>query len=101
MSETSGQRRLRMRHRGLTPSCSPVLHALFLIAFIFGFVLDSAGTGARLTQSSGNEREIKVDLLLNHGKIVDGSGSKPRVLDVGIRGDRIVFVGNAAKAGVI
>ena len=32
-----------------------------------------------------------------HGKVVDGSGSKPRTADVGIRGDRIVFVGNATK----
>jgi len=39
-----------------------------------------------------------VDLLIIHGKLVDGSGAKPRNADVGIRGDRIVFVGNAAKA---
>jgi len=38
------------------------------------------------------------DLLILHGKLVDGSGKKPRTADVGIRGDRIVFVGDARKA---
>src|SRR6202171_81272 len=40
------------------------------------------------------------DLLILHGKLVDGSGKKPRTADVGIRGDRIVFVGNAGKANL-
>ena len=42
--------------------------------------------------------EQQLDLLILHGKLVDGSGKKPRTADVGIRGDRIVFVGNARKA---
>src|SRR2546423_11864965 len=37
------------------------------------------------------------DLLILHGKLVDGSGQKPRTADVGIRGDRIVFIGDARK----
>src|SRR5215831_4446904 len=41
-----------------------------------------------------------VDLLIIHGKLVDGSGRKPRNADVGIRGDRIVFVGDARKANL-
>ena len=40
------------------------------------------------------------DLLILHGTLVDGSGKKARKADVGIRGDRIVFVGNAGKAHV-
>jgi N-acyl-D-amino-acid deacylase len=39
----------------------------------------------------------ELDLLILHGKLVDGSGKKPRAADVGIRGDRIVFVGDAGK----
>lgn len=39
----------------------------------------------------------ELDLLILHGKLVDGSGKKPRIADLGIRGDRIVFVGDAAK----
>jgi N-acyl-D-aspartate/D-glutamate deacylase len=41
-----------------------------------------------------------LDVLIIHGKLVDGSGRKTRSADVGIRGDRIVFVGNAARANL-
>lgn len=37
-----------------------------------------------------------VDLLLRGGTVVDGSGRAGRVADIGIRGDHITFVGNAA-----
>jgi N-acyl-D-aspartate/D-glutamate deacylase len=40
------------------------------------------------------------DILLLHGKLVDGSGKKPRIADIGIRGDRIVFIGDARKEKV-
>jgi len=43
---------------------------------------------------------VAVDLLITRGKVVDGSGGRPRVSDLGIRGDRIVFVGDAGRAGV-
>src|SRR5437773_4165186 len=43
-------------------------------------------------------REQRIDILILHGKLVDGSGRKPRTADVGIQGDRIVFVGDARKA---
>lgn len=39
----------------------------------------------------------QLDILIVHGKVVDGSGRKPRTTDVGIRGDRIVFIGDASK----
>jgi N-acyl-D-aspartate/D-glutamate deacylase len=42
----------------------------------------------------------QVDILILHGKLVDGSGRKARKADVAIRGDRIVFVGDARKAGL-
>lgn len=41
-----------------------------------------------------------VDLLLRGGTVYDGSGGAARLVDVGIRADRIVFVGNAAQAGI-
>jgi N-acyl-D-aspartate/D-glutamate deacylase len=40
----------------------------------------------------------QLDLLILHGTLVDGSGGKPRKADVGIRGDRIVFVGDARNS---
>lgn len=42
-------------------------------------------------------RADQLDLLILHGKLVDGSGKKSHEADVGIRGDRIVFVGDAGK----
>ena len=41
-----------------------------------------------------------VDILIRGGTIVDGKGAPQRAGDVGIRGDRIVFVGNAAASKV-
>jgi len=37
------------------------------------------------------------DVLIVHGKVIDGSGSDARPADVGIRGEQIVFVGNSSK----
>src|SRR5881394_394640 len=45
-----------------------------------------------LTGSAG-----KFDLLIINGSVIDGSGKGPRKADVGIRGDRITFVGDAKK----
>ena len=41
-----------------------------------------------------------VDILVRGGTVYDGSLTPGRVADVGIRGDRIVFVGDAAQARV-
>ncbi len=38
-----------------------------------------------------------VDLIVRGGTVVDGSGSPGKVTDLGIKGDRIVFVGNAGR----
>lgn len=43
----------------------------------------------------------RVDLLLRGGRVIDGTGAAARVADVGIRGDRIVFVGDASARSVI
>jgi N-acyl-D-aspartate/D-glutamate deacylase len=42
----------------------------------------------------------QVDVLIRGGSVIDGTGSAARPADVGIRGDRITFVGNAATSKV-
>jgi N-acyl-D-amino-acid deacylase len=41
-----------------------------------------------------------VDLLIRGGSLIDGTGSPARRADVGVRGDRITFIGDAAAARV-
>src|SRR5690349_7060961 len=60
-----------------------------------GMVANSVPRGP-VTSAQANQ----VDILVIHGKLVDGSGRKARNADVGIRGDRIVFVGDARKANL-
>jgi N-acyl-D-aspartate/D-glutamate deacylase len=38
-----------------------------------------------------------VDILVRNGTVYDGSGTPGRVTDVGVRGDRIVFIGNGSR----
>ena len=49
------------------------------------------------TPGSGTTPGSTVDVLIEGGTLVDGSGSAPRHADVGITGDRITFIGNAAR----
>jgi N-acyl-D-amino-acid deacylase len=60
---------------------------------MFSFV----GLVAAATFAQGAD---SVDILIRRGTVHDGSGAPGRVADVGIRGDRIVFVGDAAQARV-
>src|SRR5689334_24720016 len=42
----------------------------------------------------------RIDVLIRGGTLVDGSGAARRKADVGVTGDRITFVGDAAASGV-
>ena len=44
--------------------------------------------------------DAAMDLLLVNGRVVDGTGNPWSYRDVGVRGDRIAFVGNAALSGI-
>lgn len=48
----------------------------------------------------GQAPPTQIDLLIKSGRIYDGTGSEPVVADVGIRGDRIVFIGDSTAANV-
>lgn len=45
-------------------------------------------------------KSAKVDTLIRGGSVIDGTGSPATTADVGITGDRITFVGDAATAKV-
>ena len=49
---------------------------------------------------AGCSTEEQVDVLLLGGTVLDGTGADETTADVGIRDDRIVFVGDADEAGV-
>jgi N-acyl-D-amino-acid deacylase len=67
-----------------------VVASLALIALL-------ATATLHFSSSAHKESPPQLDLLILHARLVDGSGKKPRTADVGIRGDRIVFVGDARK----
>lgn len=39
------------------------------------------------------------DTLIRHGRVIDGTGGPSRVMDIGLRGDRIVAMGDLNRAG--
>ena len=72
----------------------------FIILLTIWVAAVGACAGSLFTSASQTNRDQPLDLLIVNGKVVDGSGKGTRQTDVGIRGDRIVFVGNARKAGI-
>ncbi len=79
----------------------------YLIALVFAsalFALSQVPSLYQQPQAQFRDPQSRLreqlDLLILHGKLVDGSGQKPRIADVGTRGDRIVFVGDARKANL-
>jgi len=71
---------------------------IFLIAAVLALSGMVANSLPRTRVTSGQANQV--DILIVQGKLVDGSGRKARNADVGIRGDRIVFVGDARKANL-
>jgi N-acyl-D-amino-acid deacylase len=52
------------------------------------------------TAPAASEAQQQVDVLIQGGSVIDGTGIAARKADVGIRGDRITFVGDATSARV-
>ena len=52
------------------------------------------------TASDALGQARQVDLLIRNGRVIDGTGSPARSADIGVTGDRITFVGDAARANV-
>ena len=68
-----------------------------LCALLIGLTPANNAPVAQEKSSPTTAADDQLDLLIIHGRLVDGSGSKARKADVGIRGDRIVFVGDAGQ----
>ena len=49
------------------------------------------------SQSTNRASADRLDLLITGGELIDGSGGPPRVTDLGIKGDRIVLIGDSSK----
>jgi N-acyl-D-amino-acid deacylase len=71
----------------------------YFIAFLIAAAIVAFAHLVSLDQTPHAQplRDQQFDLLILHGTVVDGTGSKPRPADVGIRSDRIVFIGDARK----
>jgi N-acyl-D-amino-acid deacylase len=50
-----------------------------------------------LNDAGSSAQDRPLDLLIRGGRVIDGSGRAPVVADVGIRSERIVFIGEAGK----
>jgi acyl-homoserine-lactone acylase len=57
--------------------------------------------GAFLLAHPLHGQVTSVDVLIRHGRLVDGTGAAEHRADVGIRGDRIVFVGDASRVHLV
>ena len=53
--------------------------------------------GAVLALFTAAAQAQQLDLIIHGGTVIDGSGSPGRRADIGITGDRIVFIGDAGK----
>ena len=58
-----------------------------------GVAVAALGVALLAAGEAGKAQTNSYDLLIRSGTIYDGSGGKPYVGDVGIKGDRIVYVG--------
>lgn len=87
----SARRRTQSYFRAAT-----MLAAIFLTARTEPRV----AAASHLRPQAVGEGQGRLDYLIEGGLIVDGTGARERRADVGIRGDRIVFIGDAASAHV-
>lgn len=55
------------------------------------------GGSTDLLHSGSAAQNQRLDLLIRGGRVIDGLGGDPVVADIGISGDRILFIGDAAR----
>jgi N-acyl-D-aspartate/D-glutamate deacylase len=52
------------------------------------------------TQVAAHAQSAPADVLIRNGRVIDGTGAPARNADVAITGDRITFIGDAARSNV-
>lgn len=76
--------------------------AVFLLIFAFlGSAFPPAFRAQKQVNKTALTDELKLDFLIKGGLVIDGTYRKPVKTDIGIRGDRIVFIGNSAKSKML
>jgi len=75
--------------------------SILLFLALFAGLFPARSAAQRLAKKTLNSNELKLDLLIKGGLVIDGSLRAPVKTDVGIRGDRIVFIGSSARKNVI
>ena len=71
---------------------------LLLPILIVAFVMSACSENAREPAVAGTGGGVSYDAIIRHGSVYDGSGGKPVVADIGIRGERIAAIGDLAHA---
>jgi len=75
--------------------------SILLIFALLSGLFPSQSSAQRGAGKNLKNDELKLDLLIQGGTVINGSGFAPIKADIGIRGDRIVFIGQVAKLKVI
>ena len=64
----------------------------------FGFILLSVAALFLTARAAHTQAGDHFDVLIRHGRVVDGTGAPWQMLDVGVRGDRIAAMGKLDSA---
>lgn len=92
---------LLMEKKGLTQGEAYSVVSMAVDLRITELVDLNVGVHAMIPKTITGDVPADVDVLIRGGLVYDGTGSAGRVLDVGMTGDRITFLGDAAEAGVL
>src|SRR5689334_24205367 len=68
------------------------------LTFLIFFFTLLASSPSLISQAQPQDSNDRVDVLIRGGQVLDGSGTDAVQADVGVRDDRIVFVGDSVKA---
>jgi N-acyl-D-amino-acid deacylase len=69
-------------------------------AFLIVFISFASSPTPVISQVHQQDSAPKVDLLIRGGVVLDGAGAEPVQADIGVREDRIVFIGDSRKQRV-